>query len=225
MDIGRSFTFMFEDESWITKVLLGGVLGIVPILNFVVYGYQLEVIRNVAQDQELPLPEWGDDFGGKFVRGLMVFIASLIYSLPLIVVWVAMAIVLAIAGGSADASGDAQGAAGAFVGICTFAVYCVAIIYSIIAFGFLFVPGLMRYAEEGEFGAFFRFGENWRVATSNLGSYIVMLLIIIVASIVAQIVGTIACVIGLLFTVFWYVLVTGHLFGQYWKDNEARVQA
>jgi len=42
MDIGRAFKFMFDDESWITKILLGGILGLVPILNFVLYGYQLE---------------------------------------------------------------------------------------------------------------------------------------------------------------------------------------
>jgi len=48
MDIGRSFKFMFEDEGWITKILIGGILGLIPIVNFVIYGYQLEVIKNVS---------------------------------------------------------------------------------------------------------------------------------------------------------------------------------
>ena len=221
MDIGRAFKFMFEDESWITKILLGGVLGLVPILNFVIYGYQLEVIKNVAQGQDLPLPEWGEDFGGKFVKGLMVVIASFIYSLPLLIVWAIYFVALLAMGGTASSnSQDVSGAAGGLLAVCSIVFYCIVFLYSIIVYGFIMLPGMMRYAVEGEFGAFFKFGENLRVATSKLGSYVVMLLVVILAAIVAQIVGTIACGIGLLFTLFWYALVVGHLFGQYWRDNQ-----
>ena len=219
MDIGRAFKFMFEDEGWISKVLIGGILGIIPIVNFVVYGYQLEIIRNVAEGRDLPLPDW-DDFGGKFVKGLMIFLASLIYSIPLIVLGIAVAIVTAVAGGAVSSSGrDAAGAAGGIAGLCMIVFYCVALIYAVIVYGFIMLPGLMRYAETGEFGAFFRFGENLRVATSNLGAYIVMLLVYIVAVIAAEIVGTIACGIGIIFTIFWAYLVGSHLLGQYWREH------
>ena len=224
MDIGRSFKFMFEDEGWITKILIGGILGLIPIVNFVIYGYQLEVIKNVSQDQDLPLPDW-DDFGGKFIKGLMVVIASFIYSLPLILVGIVYFVVMMIVGGGAASTGseDVSGAAGGIFAICSIAFYCVAFLYSIIVYGFIFVPGVMRYAEEEEFGAFFKFGENLRVATSNLGSYIVMLLVIMLAGIVAEVVGVIACGIGILFTIFWAILVSGHLFGQFWKEHKATI--
>ena len=224
MDIGRSFKFMFEDEGWITKILIGGILGLIPIVNFVIYGYQLEVIKNVSQDRELPLPDW-DDFGGKFIKGLMVVIASFIYSLPLILVGVVYFVVMMIVGGGAASTGseDMSGAAGGVFAICSIAFYCVAFLYSVIVYGFIFIPGVMRYAEEEEFGAFFKFGENLRVATSNLGSYIVMLLVIMLAGIVAEVVGVIACGIGILFTIFWAILVSGHLFGQFWKEHKATI--
>ena len=224
MDIGRSFKFMFEDEGWITKILIGGILGLIPIVNFVIYGYQLEVIKNVSQDQDLPLPDW-DDFGGKFIKGLMVVIASFIYSLPLILVGVVYFVVMMIVGGGAASTGseDMSGAAGGVFAICSIAFYCVAFLYSVIVYGFIFIPGVMRYAEEEEFGAFFKFGENLRVATSNLGSYIVMLLVIMLAGIVAEVVGVIACGIGILFTIFWAILVSGHLFGQFWKEHKATI--
>jgi hypothetical protein len=224
MDIGRSFKYMFDDESWITKILIGGILGLIPIVNFVIYGYQLEVIKNVAQDQDLPLPDW-DDFGGKFVKGLMVMIASFIYSLPLILVGVVYFVAVMVIGGGAASTGsdDVSGAAGGAFAICTMAFYCIAFLYGIIVYGFIFIPGMMRYAQEEEFGAFFKFGENLRVATSNLGGYIVMLLVMLVAGIVAELVGVIACGIGILFTLFWSILVSGHLFGQYWKENKAAV--
>jgi hypothetical protein len=223
MDIGRSFKYMFEDEGWISKVLIGGILGIIPIVNFVVYGYFLDVIRNVAGGQELPLPSW-DDFGGKFMKGLMVFLASLIYALPIIVLSILLAIVTAVLGaGASSSSRDASGAAGGLIGVCLLVYYCVIFLYSLIVYGFLFVPALMRYADNGQFGVFFQFGQNWGIVSPNLGGYIVMILVAIVAAIAAEIVGTIACGIGLLFTMFWAYLVSGHLMGQYWKESKVRV--
>jgi hypothetical protein len=223
MDLGRSFKYMFEDEGWISKVLIGGIQGIIPIVNFVVYGYMLEIIHNVAAGQELPLPKW-DEFGTKFMKGLMVFLASLIYALPIIVLSIVFAIVSAVIGaGASSSSRDASNAAGGIIGLCAVVYYCVVFIYALLVYGFLFVPGLMRYADGGEFGVFFQFGQNWSLVSSNLGGYVVMILVSVVALIVAEIVGTIACGIGLLFTMFWAYLVSGHLMGQYWKENKVRV--
>lgn len=215
LDIGRSFKYMFDDAGWIMKVVIGGILGIIPIVNFIALGYMVEMIRNVANGQELPLPEW-EDFGGKFMKGLLAFIGYLIYSIPLIVVYVVVAIITAIVGG---VSGSDSDSAGGVVGLCWMAMSCIAFVYSVVVYGLLVPPALMRFSETNELSAFFRFGENWRVVTSNLGSYLVMLLVIIGASIVAQIVGTIACVIGLIFTTFWMYLVAAHLLGQYWAQN------
>ena len=86
LDIGRSFTYMFEDESWIMKIVIGGILSIIPIVNFMVFGYVLEALKRAADDMDVPLPEW-DDFGGMFMKGLMVFVIGLVYSIPAIVVW------------------------------------------------------------------------------------------------------------------------------------------
>lgn len=33
MDVGRAITYVFQDKGWITKVLIGGVLFIIPILG------------------------------------------------------------------------------------------------------------------------------------------------------------------------------------------------
>jgi len=225
MDIGRSFGYMFHDKDWLVRILIGGLLSIVPILNFVVYGYMLQVLRNVAGGQELPLPTW-DGFGEKFMKGLMLAIASFIYSLPLIILGVIVSIVMAIAGGAASGSSrDSAGAAGGIAGICMLVYYCVIFLYAIIVYGFVMWPGVMRYAETGEFGVFFKFGENFGVAMSNLGGYIVMLLVIWLAGIVASLVGLIACGVGVFFTSFWVILVSGHLFGQYWAQFKLRQAA
>jgi hypothetical protein len=144
--------------------------------------------------------------------------------LPIIVLSILLAIVSAVLGaGASSSSRDASGAAGGLIGICLLVYYCVIFLYSLLAYGFLFAPGMMRYADSSEFGVFFQFGRNWGLVSSNLGGYIVMILVSIVALIAAEIVGTIACGIGILFTIFWAYLVTGHLMGQYWKENKVRV--
>ncbi|MCK4900594.1 MAG: hypothetical protein KAS38_17565, partial [Anaerolineales bacterium] len=60
MDIGKSFTFSFEDKDWITKYLLGALISAIPILNFAWMGYMIELIVNVADDVPSPLPDWSD---------------------------------------------------------------------------------------------------------------------------------------------------------------------
>ncbi len=85
MDFGRGLSFMRRDPNWIVKILLGSVLAMVPILNFAATGYGFDVIRNVYNGQETPLPEWGDGFGDKWVRGLIGTVIAFIYMLPALV--------------------------------------------------------------------------------------------------------------------------------------------
>ena len=69
MDIGKSFSFAFEDKQWLSKLGLGAVIAMVPILNFAWSGYMVEIIRNVMKNVQEPLPNW-DDIGKKFSEGL-----------------------------------------------------------------------------------------------------------------------------------------------------------
>ncbi|PKO21777.1 MAG: hypothetical protein CVU38_12955, partial [Chloroflexi bacterium HGW-Chloroflexi-1] len=76
MDIGKSFTYMFEDPDWLRKLGIGtlvGLIGIVfsPILiGFIpllmLMGYTLDVVRNTMDGRQYPLPEW-EDWGGFLV--------------------------------------------------------------------------------------------------------------------------------------------------------------
>ena len=84
MDIGKAFGFVFEDEKWVSKVLIGGLLIWIPIVNFAVFGYMLAVARNVAQGNPRPLPEWGE-FGMLFGRGFSAFVIALVYLLPVFI--------------------------------------------------------------------------------------------------------------------------------------------
>jgi hypothetical protein len=81
MDVGTSFTYMLKQPGGIVKILIGGLLLIIPIFGAcVVLGYMLRTTRGIAAGDE-QLPDWGD-WGDLFVKGLIAIVAVFIYSIP-----------------------------------------------------------------------------------------------------------------------------------------------
>jgi hypothetical protein len=207
MDWAKAFTYVFDDEEWGKKVLIGGILALIPIVNLVTVGYGLKVLKNVAEGAPKPLPEW-DDFGDYFVKGLMSVLASMIWAIPIILLAAATAALSALTGYD---SADTSSAAGPFV-VCIWGMSCLSGIYGLFL-GLVLPAAHALYAVKGDFGAFFRFGEIHRFIKSNLGNYIIALLLLVVAVFVAKF-GVILCFVGVFFTLFWSGLVGSHLLGQ-----------
>jgi len=83
IDVGRAISYIFADERWLRKVGLGTLIMMVPILNFAGLGYEMNLIRQVAQGQPRPLPEW-DNVDALFRQGWRLGVAYLIYAIPLV---------------------------------------------------------------------------------------------------------------------------------------------
>jgi hypothetical protein len=203
MDIGSSFTYMFQDENWIKKILIGGIVGIIPIVNFAAIGYMIQVIRNVRAGAPLPLPEW-DEFGRYFMDGLWVFLIFLVWSIPIIIFACLQTV-------GAAAVGDNEDLVGAY-GVVSVCFSCLSVLWGLVLA--VFGPAiLIRFSEVGQFAAGFRFSELFSLISANVGSYIIVLLLMWVAGLIASF-GVILCVIGIIFTQFWSYLVAGNLLGQ-----------
>ncbi|MCL5958163.1 MAG: DUF4013 domain-containing protein [Chloroflexi bacterium] len=88
-DLAKAFTYMFEDENWVAKMLLGSVF---VLLSFMLIGipflvgYSVETLQNVMAGRTRPLPEW-TDLGDKFVKGLFLGLALLIWAIPVLLLW------------------------------------------------------------------------------------------------------------------------------------------
>jgi hypothetical protein len=223
MDVGKSIGYVFEDKKWTNKLLIGMLVSIVPIINFALFGWVIDIMRNVSRREPQPLPGW-DDFGDKFVKGAILFVVSLIYSLPALLIMCPM-IFLPFTRGDFGREGQ-QAVASLFVGT-TLALSCVLVLYGLLL-SFLMPAILLNFARKGTFSACFEFGEIWRIMSKNLGDYIVAWLIIIVVSIavsfVLGIVGTVLAFIPCCGWILAWILfgvagvyiaaVSGHLFGQ-----------
>lgn len=203
MDYGKSFTYMFEEDNWITKFLIGIVVNIIPIVNFAAMGYVLEIVKNVRDGSQQPLPEW-DDFGGLFINGIKFLLGTLVYALPAILVSF-LAVPFAMLAGEEP---------GALFGLGITAVTCL-----VTAFAFLplvLMPALMtQYARRDRIGDMFAFGEMWQMIKADIATYIIILLFLFfVLSFIAGI-GFIACGIGAFFTGWYAYLIGGHITGQF----------
>jgi hypothetical protein len=198
---------MFQDQDWPKKILIGGLISLVPILNFAALGYLVQVIRNVRDGQALPLPEW-DQLGEHFRSGLYLFLILLIYSLPIV-------LLLCIQTGASIVVGSAatgQSAANALFIIST-CLWCLVGVWVLVV-GVLSPAILVRFAETLEFQSGLRLGEVVSIIKANPASYLIAMIIMWVALGVIAPLGLIACGVGVVVTGFWATLVSGHVLGQ-----------
>ena len=219
MDIGRSFTYVLEDDEWWKKVLLGGLLSLIPVVGpLYAIGYVLEVIGNVIDGRETPLPEAVENLGGRIVKGLLAAAIMLIYALPLVVIMICPAVGIPVASNAADAD-----AAGAIASIAVTCFGCIGAIYGALM-GLVQPFAWGKFVETGQFGEAFKFGEIFGLLKANIGPALIVLLVYALASFLASMVGSILCGIGLFFALFYAQLVSAYLFGSLYRQARGAVR-
>ena len=217
MDVGESLKFVFDDERWITKLLIGLVLVLLSIFIipiFLLIGYMIAVTRNVKDGVKKPLPEW-EDWGKLFMDGVYVFIAQFVYTLPLLLIVCIATIATGGLGAIADSGGNPD-AIVAVMGTTMFVIGCLAFIW-MIALIFISPAIVIQYIlNNDELGACFRFGEVFGIARDSIADILIVILVTIGVSIAISLIGMIPCLgwIVALFASPYLTAVTGHLYGQ-----------
>lgn len=205
MDIGRSFSFVFEDEEWIKKILLAAVASIIPVVGqFMVLGWSLDIARRVINNDPAPLTNPFDDFGGYLMLGLKAMVIGLVYSLPIII--------FVVPGSLIGANADSENVA-IVLSICT---GCFALIYGILmALAIPAAYGIL--AATDNLGQALNPGKIIEVFRGAPAAYLIAILGIIIAGFVAGL-GSIACGVGVLATGAYSNAMMGHLYGQAYKQ-------
>ena len=207
MDIMEEVKFPTKDSEWIQKVLIGGILGIIPIINFIEYGYILKLMKGALEDNS-NMPKW-EDWGNLFINGFIAFIISLIYMIiPILVLLVSVGGVI-----TAALTGNINLMIGAVVG--AIGGVLISLLLALI-FGFLIPMALAMYTKENSFGAAFRIGEILSRIKSTFADYITVYIVLIVVFFILGLLNSIP-ILGILIMIFgsFYILaVAFNMFGK-----------
>ncbi len=213
MDIVENIKYPTTDSEWIKKILIGGILLIIPIINFIIGGYYIKTLRGSIEGKP-GLPEW-DDWGDLFVKGLMVAIIGFIYLLiPLIVLFVSIGGVIT----AAISSGDFSAASiSAIVGGSLFSVVLMLIVCLVLPMA------LSIYAKEDSIGAAFRIGEILSRIKSVPGDYIISIIVLYALLFIVNLVAAIPIIgwVIIIFANFYIALVASKMFGEVYASSNA----
>ena len=224
MDIGKSFSYVFQDRDWLKKVLIGSLILAVSLpftavlVGFlglaIVSGYALEVLRNVRQGSTHPLPEWRDKWSEWMIPGLKHWLALLVWSLP--------ALLLSVFNGLGNQMmWTDSDLVGLFGGMMVAVVACLSLFWWIIVA--LVTPAIsIRLAETEDIGSAFKVDSIYVWTKRNIGEVIIAVLVSVAAMIIAVTIGTFAgillCLIGWVIIIpaatFIANLISVHLYAQ-----------
>jgi hypothetical protein len=222
MDIGKSFGYVFEDDEWITKVLIAAaILGLgilfswmllIPLIIalFLLGGYGVEITRRVIRGDTEVLPKW-DNWGELLVDGLKAWIIQLVYALPIIILGICLSIPVGILAKEAQEVSS-------LLSVC---LSCVYFLWGI-AMGLLLPAAIAMFVAEGEVSAAFRFGDVFSLVSGNLTTYLLVLVIGWVASFIGGL-GLLVCGVGFLLTAPYAGWITAHIRGQAYLEAKGQM--
>jgi hypothetical protein len=229
MNIEKSFRFPFEDKEWISKLGLGALITMVPIVNFAWSGYLVDIIRNVMNNTIEPLPTW-DDLGKKFSEGLILFAAGLVYASPILIL---MCLPLSMVAFSGLISGNSNMEDLARVitdagGVLFYGLLCVFVFYAI-ALSVIYPAILILFSREGTFASCFKLREVFDLISKNAGPFFTAWGLSLVGGFgVGLVIGIFNLIVGWIPCIGWiaslvlslgsgvYIAaVYAHLFGQF----------
>jgi hypothetical protein len=207
-DLGKAFTFFFQDPSWITKTLIAAGFMLLSLLGIgipVLVGYCIQLTQRVMKREQYPLPAW-TDVGVQFVTGIKYCVAIFVYLLPIVLLYIPF-IVLLIAGSFAP---DSEA-----LGLAT-TLYMFPFMIFIIAYSVLLAAAspiiMYLFAERERIGdaldiarIFREFKRNWQNAL------VVALLTTAIESF--AFIGIIFFLVGVFLTVFYAYAVSSYLAG------------
>jgi hypothetical protein len=191
--VTEAFVWPTRDPQWLTKILIIAVTLLIPIVGAInALGWMLATLDRLRAGQETLAPANLGYLG----RGLPLFAVQLIYGLVvagLALVLYLPALLLSVNQGHGTANPALLG---------------VAILLNLFAFGVATIgglaltfatPAIVLATDSGGIGGGLRVGDVVRRSRLNLTSTLIAGLMLIAAGVISSF-GTIACIIGVLFT-------------------------
>lgn len=212
MKYSRAFSYVFEDKDWLTKILIAGLISLIPVVGqFYLLGWMIEIMRRVKAGRQDILPT--THFSYFLTIGLKMFVVCLIYAIPLIIITFVISL-LSTRYKTYDGNSFTivVSSMGFFGNLITLLVQiCVA---------FLSTYGTIKLAQTDQIRSCLDFKDAFNTIKDNLALFIIVELLMIVAGIIGS-AGAILCIIGVIFTAPYGMAINGHLLGQLWANLAA----
>ena len=212
MKYSRAFSYVFEDKDWLTKILIAGLISLIPVVGqFYLFGWMIEIMRRVKAGRQDILPT--THFSYFLTIGLKMFVVCLIYAIPLIIITFVISL-LSTRYKTYDGNSFTivVSSMGFFGNLITLLVQiCVA---------FLSTYGTIKLAQTDQIRSCLDFKDAFNTIKDNLALFIIVELLMIVAGIIGS-AGAILCIIGVIFTAPYGIAINGHLLGQLWTNLAA----
>lgn len=177
-DIGVVFKSPFRDDQWIKKVVVMGLIGLIPIVGWLNLLGWLKANYEARKRDALDLPDAGFDY---IAAGFRVFLAFLPAGLALVIAQV----FLGVLGGDGGLIGGLFGLVATLLGL---------------AFAFVTPAILYLAVRDDDLGASLRFDELKRiVADGATSTYLLLVVTMVLLSVFANLGSALVCV-GALFT-------------------------
>lgn len=204
MDIGKAFTFPFDDPEWATKLLLPALIGLIPILGQIfLIGWALDIAQRVIRRDPTPLPQL--DFGRQLEFGWRGFVINLVYALPIFVLLVPIIFIAASQGNQENLT------FGSLIMILFLTLLMV--LYSL--FLYLVLPAAYaRAVVEDRLGAGLNFSEVFGLIRAAPVPYLLTMVVVLLAGAIIAPIGSILCGVGAVLTFTYTMAISGHLYGQ-----------
>lgn len=213
MDYGKKIKFPMEDKYWFKKFIIGVILSIIPIINFVTFGYEYKVMKNTI-DKTPGLPEW-NNFFDLFIKGVLVFIIAFIFMIvPLIIFgFLSSNMILSIlVGGFSDP----------YAIIVTILPALIIGGILILIIGFIFPMAIAMYIKSEKIGSSFKFKEIFNRIRSIFLEYLTAYFLFLILSLLLGLIMLIPLIGWILgfFGIFYLGLVFANIFGELYLKSK-----
>ena len=195
--VGDGFSWPFQDPQWFSKIVVQGLIAIIPIVGWIALaGWLVMAIDNHRTDRR-ELPPYGFHLERGWVLAVVYFVYAIVFAIP-----------GAILSGSGTAGGS--GSTHALGGLVNFALTL------LLAY---LTPSITLHTYRSGFNGGFDVSGVWQTATQHNNNTIIAGLVTLAAGFIGAL-GFALCFVGAFFTipyaaaiiagvVVWYEQVTG----------------